>query len=244
VLDATPGLHRFVWDLRTEDPLTLTYGYFGGKLDYIEYTLPDHSIPGQTPRQQPPGALIVPGTYQAVITVDGKKYQQKLDVVLDPRVHASAADLTDQWTLANSIGAAMAASYNAYNEFDSLRIAITQRQAALKDNPQAKDRLDVLAKLQKSATEIGEGSDTAPGVGPMNRDISRYFVMVESADIKPGASAHQAASQACVALQKNLDAWRKLNQEDLAVVNKQLESAKLAALPAANGNAVPLACAP
>jgi photosystem II stability/assembly factor-like uncharacterized protein len=244
VLDATPGLHRFVWDLRTEDPLTLTYGYFGGKLDYIEYTLPDHSIPGQTPRQQPPGALIVPGTYQAVITVDGKKYQQKLDVVLDPRVHASAADLTDQWTLANSIGAAMAASYNAYNEFDSLRIAITQRQAALKDNPQAKDLLDVLAKLQKSATEIGEGSDTAPGVGPMNRDISRYFVMVESADIKPGASAHQAASQACVALQKNLDAWRKLNQEDLAVVNKQLESAKLAALPAANGNAVPLACAP
>jgi hypothetical protein len=78
----------------------------------------------------------------------------------------------------------------------------------------------------------------------MNRDISRYFVMVESADIKPGASAHQAASQACVALQKNLDAWRKLNQEDLAVVTKQLESAKLAALPAANGNAVPLACAP
>jgi len=56
----TPGLHRFVWDVRSEDPLTLTYGYFGGKLDYIEYTLPDHAIPGQTPRQQPPGALAPP----------------------------------------------------------------------------------------------------------------------------------------------------------------------------------------
>ena len=244
VLDTTPGLHRFVWDLRSEDPLTLTYGYFGGKLDYIEYTLPDHSIPGQTPRQQPPGALILPGTYEAVLTVDGKKYQQKLDVVLDPRVHASAADLADQWNLAHSIAAAMAASYNAYNEFDALRSAVVQRQAALKDNPQAKELLDTLAKLQKSATEIGEGSSEIPGLGPMNRDISRYFLMVESADIKPGPSAHQAASEGCVALRKKLEAWRKLNQEDLPAVNHQLQAAKLGALPVASPSTAPLACAP
>jgi len=84
VLDTTPGLHRFVWDVRSEDPLTLTYGYFGGKLDYIEYTLPDHAIPGQTPRQQPPGALVPPGSYEAVLTVDGKQYRQKFELVLDP----------------------------------------------------------------------------------------------------------------------------------------------------------------
>src|SRR5258705_5637332 len=153
VLDTTPGLHRFVWDVRSEDPLTLTYGYFGGKLDYIEYTLPDHAVPGQTPRQQPPGALVPPGTYEAVLTVDGKQYRQKFEVVLDPRVHASPSDLIEQWNLARTISSAMEASYNAYNEYSGLQTAIALQQTALKDNPSAKEVLDALTKLQTTASD-------------------------------------------------------------------------------------------
>jgi photosystem II stability/assembly factor-like uncharacterized protein len=241
VLPTTPGLHRFVWDLRTEDPLTLTYGYFGGKLDYIEYTLPDHSIPRQTPRQQPPGALVPPGTYQTVFTVEGKQYRQELEVVLDPRVHASTADLTQQWNVAHAIAAAMEASFNAYNDYVALQSAITVRQTALKDNPQAKELLDALAKLQKSANDVGEGAGETQGIGPMNRDISRYLVMVESADMLPAASAEKAAHEACVGLQKNLETWRKLNAEDVPVLNKQLENFHSATLPLAK-LPQPLAC--
>ena len=244
VLETTPGLHRFVWDLRTEDPLSLTYSYYGGKLDYIEYTLMDHAIPGQTPRQQPAGALIVPGTYQAVLTVDGKKYQQKLDVVLDPRVHTSIADLTEQWNLAGSLSAALAASYNSYSQYQSLRAAISQRQAALKDNPQSKELLEALSKLQNSAADIAEGKQSAPGIGPMNRDLTRYFIMIESADLKPAASAYKASGEACATLRKDLDAWRNFNQEDVPAMNKLLLAANLSALPAANAPAVTLACAP
>jgi hypothetical protein len=194
LLGTAPGLHRFVWDVRTEDPLTLTYGYFGGKLDYIEYTLPDHAIPGQTPRQQPPGALLPPGTYEAVLTVDGKQYRETFPVALDPRVHASASDLTEQWNLAHTIGAAMEASYHAYNEYSALQTAIELQQTALKANAQAKELLDALTKLQKAASDAAEGTREAPGLGPMNRDISRYFVMIESADMRPAASAQKATN--------------------------------------------------
>src|ERR1700746_1231447 len=145
VLEATSGLHRFVWNVRTEDPLTLTYGYFGGKLDYIEYTLPDHAITGQTPRQQPPGALVPPGTYEAVLTVDGKQYRQQLEVALDPRVHASSSDLQEQWNLARTISAAMGASYDAYNDYSALQAAIAGQQTALKYKPQAKELLEQLS---------------------------------------------------------------------------------------------------
>jgi len=241
VLAATPGLHRFVWNVRTEDPLTLTYGYFGGKLDYIEYTLPDHSIPGQTPRQQPPGALAPPGTYEAVLTVDGKQYRQKLDVALDPRVHASPSDLNDQWNLAQEIASAMAASYYAYNDYGALQTAIAARQTALRENPQAKELLETLGKLQKSANDVAEGAGEEQGIGPMNRDISRYFVMVESADMKPAASAQQAVHQACIALQKNLETWRKLNEENIPATNKQLEVFHSATLPIAR-LAQPFSC--
>ncbi|HEY1424305.1 MAG TPA: hypothetical protein VGF20_12675, partial [Candidatus Acidoferrum sp.] len=230
-LVTAPGLHRFVWDLRTEDPLTLTYGYFGGKLDYIEYTLPDHSIPGQTPRQQPPGALVPPGSYELVLTVDGKAYRQKLEVVLDPRIHTPGADLTEQWNLASKITAAMQASYNAYNGYAALQSAIASRVASLKDNPQGKETLEALAKLQKSAQTVGEGAGESLGIGPMNRDLSRYFIMVESADIRPAASARKAAFDACVGLQKNLETWRKLNEEDVAGLNKLLGTAHLESLP-------------
>jgi photosystem II stability/assembly factor-like uncharacterized protein len=231
VLDTSAGLHRFVWDVRAEDPLTLTYGYFGGKLDYIEYTLPDHSIPGQTPRQQPAGALVLPGSYEAVLTVDGKQYRQKFDIVLDPRVHASESDLAEQWNLAQSISKAMEASYKAYNDFAALQSQIALRQAALKDKPEAKELLDELAKIQKSANDLGEGSAESPGMGPMNRDLSRYFVMVESADLRPVASAQKVSHESCVGLQKRLALWQKLNDDDVPALNRKLEAAHLGTLP-------------
>lgn len=233
VLSTAPGLHRFVWDVRAEDPLTLTYGYFGGKLDYVEYTLPDHSVPGQTPRQQPPGALAPPGAYEAVLTVDGRQYRQKFDLVPDPRVHASASDLIEQWNLAHVISTAMEASYNTYKECAALQTAIVLRQTSLKGNAKAKDLLDALAKLQKTATDVAEGSGETPGIGPMNRDLSRYLVMIESADMRPAVSAQNASQETCVALQKNLAIWLKLNDENIPAINKQLESFHLADLPLA-----------
>ncbi|HET8966366.1 MAG TPA: hypothetical protein VFN20_09135, partial [Candidatus Acidoferrum sp.] len=231
VLQATPGLHRFIWDLRAEDPLTLTYGYFGGKLDYIEYTLPDHSIPGLTPRQQPPGPLVPPGTYTAVLKVDGKEFRQPLEVNRDPRVHTSEADLDEQWNLAASIASAMSASYATYNDFAALQSAINERAAALAGKDQAKELVETLDQLHKSALALGEGSDEKAGIGPANRDLSRFLTMVESADLKPAASARKAFMKSCAGLRENLHAWQKLNAEDVPTTNKLLQNAGLSALP-------------
>ncbi|HXT27160.1 MAG TPA: hypothetical protein VN749_20260 [Candidatus Eisenbacteria bacterium] len=233
VLQTSPGLHRFIWDLRAEDPLTLTYGYFGGKLEYIEYTLPDHSVPGLTPRQQPPGPLVPPGVYTAVLKVDGREYRQLLQVDLDPRVPTAQSDLQAQWNLAAHITAAMSASYAAYNDYAALQAAIDDRRAALVGKEQSKDVLEALERLQKSVLVLGEGSDEKGGIGPANRDLSRFLVMVESADMKPAASARKAATDSCAALQKSLQAWQKLNTDEVPGTNKLLENIHLAALPIA-----------
>ena len=57
-------MNRFVWDLRYPPPLTLPYGYYGALLGYTVYTLADHAVPTDTPRQQPQGPLVVPGKYK------------------------------------------------------------------------------------------------------------------------------------------------------------------------------------
>ena len=46
-LPKNAGLNRFTWNLRYPAPKTLRYGYFDEHLDYIEYTLADHAIPGE-----------------------------------------------------------------------------------------------------------------------------------------------------------------------------------------------------
>jgi hypothetical protein len=57
--------------------------------------------------------------------------------------------------------------------------------------------------------------------------------MIESADIRPAASAQKASHQACLALQKNLAAWKQINLETIPAVNKQLQDFHLSALPVA-----------
>jgi hypothetical protein len=90
--DALPtnrGLNRFAWNLQWPHPDALAFSFRGAPLNYIEYTLPDHAVFGNTPINQPPGPFVVPGQYEVVLTVDGKTYRQPLTVTLDPRVHVS-----------------------------------------------------------------------------------------------------------------------------------------------------------
>ena len=142
------------------------------------------------------------------------------------------------------ISAGLGLSYRAYGEYESLQAAIKDRQTKLNDKAEAKDLLEALGKLQTAASAIGDGKSDAPGIGTLNRDSSRYLVMVESADMRPPVSAQTAALEACKKLQANLEAWSKLNSGDLAAVNKQLEASHLTALPVASGKTNSLVCAP
>src|SRR5262249_26324075 len=124
-LPNAPGLNRFVWDLRYPHPQALPYTYFGALVDYTEYTLADHAIPGQTPRNQPQGPLALPGQYTVVLTVGGKQYRQPLAIKLDPRVHASEAGLAAKLDLEKRIGNEMAISFNSFNQIRALLAAVS-----------------------------------------------------------------------------------------------------------------------
>src|SRR5262249_2378583 len=44
VLPSGAGLNRFNWNLEWTHPDTLSYSFRGRPLDYVEYTLPDHTL--------------------------------------------------------------------------------------------------------------------------------------------------------------------------------------------------------
>ncbi len=129
------GMHRVAWDLRYADPPTLNYGYSGNLLDYREYTLSWHALPGQTPRTTLVGPMVLPGTYTAKLAVNGRSYTQPVTVVPDPRVPASPAALAAQFHLQQRMVAGITATYHAVNYLDQLRAELAARAAESAGKP-------------------------------------------------------------------------------------------------------------
>jgi len=215
------GVNRFVWNLRYPAPATLPFSYGGELLEYTEYTLADHTVPGETPREQPQGPFIVPGKYSVELRYNGQTFRQPLTVELDPRVHASAEDLIEQRDLALSIARGMKASYDAYMQVAALRKELGDTQAA-KAEPKAKEQA---GKLEKKIEALEKGTDAVPGFGLVNRDLGRLIFSLESADMRPTQSMRRVIQESCDALDKDLLAWKQFNEQDVVQFNRTFKSA-------------------
>jgi photosystem II stability/assembly factor-like uncharacterized protein len=230
VLTKAAGVNRFVWDLRYPPPMTLPYGYDGKLLEFTEYTLADHAIPGLTPRQQPRGPLVVPGKYTVELRSAGRTLRQPLTIKLDPRVTASQSDLIEQRNLALRISRGMKSSYNSYQQVAALRKELAERQKAMNGDG-LKTTKEAAEALEKKIDRIEKGSNIAPGFGPVNRDLARLIFSVESADIRPVEVVRSAVQQNCDALDKDLVQWKQLNEQDIPSFNAMLVESKATALP-------------
>lgn len=89
ILPASAGAHRFCWDLHY-DPLD------------IEPTFPISAVYKNTP-PDPTSPWVMPGTYTARLTVDGKVQTQTFTVKMDPRVKTAVKDLQLQHDLSKSL---------------------------------------------------------------------------------------------------------------------------------------------
>ena len=238
VLTTHAGLNRFVWDLRYPHPQALTYGYFGKHLDYFEYTLPDHAIPGQTPRYQPQGPLVVPGKYEVVLTINGQEHRHTLTVLPDPRVHASLADFQAQLALEQKLARAMDTSYAAWQQVHAVRSELGTDGKSLT----AKDDTDSAKKLDNALGDLEDGTAQKAGFGPLNRDLGRLMTMAGSGDSRPAQTLYSAAEDACSALSQALAQWQQLNQHELPAFNTVLQKNGKPALPLTK--ALPAGCTP
>jgi hypothetical protein len=66
------------------------------------FDYPIAAIPHDTPKT-PQGMWVLPGTYQARLTVGGRAYRQAVVVKMDPRVKTLPADLQVQWKRSKAV---------------------------------------------------------------------------------------------------------------------------------------------
>ena len=154
-----------------DPPPALQYSYYGNALDYLEYTLSDHAVVGETPREQTLGPLAVPGEYTATLVIGDQKFEQPFTMTIDPRVHASLADLTLQFESALRIGAGLKSSYYAFNDAISFRKNVADRaktlDAGLKARPDTKEAADAVKEMESQLEIILTGTTKDPGIGPI-----------------------------------------------------------------------------
>jgi photosystem II stability/assembly factor-like uncharacterized protein len=136
---ATPGIHRFVWDLRYAPPSAFDHEY------------PIAAIVHDTPRE-PRGVFAPPGRYVVKLHAGGRTYAQPLRLVMDPRVTTPPSELRAQFALGSRIVAAMDRSY-----------ALAERAASRHARARAA-RLRKLNGTLAQLLDVVEGADAAPTV--------------------------------------------------------------------------------
>ena len=234
VLATGAGMHRVNWDLRYPDPPTLNYGYFGSLLDYREYTLNWHATPGHTFRSTIVGMMVLPGTYVATLTVDGKRYTQPITIVRDPRVNVPAAALAAQFRLQQRMVAGLTASYNGVNYVEALRLALAERRAQSAGKAQAAQIASLAQSLDAALVPLA-----ANGFGIVHRDLGRRYSDQFIADAMPTPSVIAGVDEPCKQLDATIAALRKLQSTSVAELNTLLTSSGLAQLPAWSPPAAP-----
>ena len=167
-LSKDAGLNRFVWDLRYDPPQALNFSYYGGLLDYIEYTLSDHALPADTPREQTLGPLAIPGQYEVFFIGNGTVMKQPLTITLDPRVHVSQADLEAQLLAVKRIDSGLAASTKAFQSIANLRAAIADRLKTLGVKLEEKPNADRISAAMNDSEKPEEKAkdENAPAANP------------------------------------------------------------------------------
>jgi hypothetical protein len=155
-------------------------------------------VPHDTPRT-PQGPLALPGTYTVRLTADGKVLIAPLTIKMDPRVHATEADLeglfVEQSKLAAVVSKSAAAELEVHSAREQLEALSKSVQPAIKDTPALKEAVDKLDKelgdLLK-APEKPEGGDNEPGLDAVVQESAGLYEEVGRADAAPTAAQTMA----------------------------------------------------
>jgi hypothetical protein len=104
----TPGVHRYVWDMRYADAHGIEGGTFlaGGNLR---------------------GPVAVPGNYQVRLKAGSQTLTQPLRIVADPKSQAATADLREQFDLLIAIRDKVSATHDAVNDIRKLLVTLPEQ---------------------------------------------------------------------------------------------------------------------
>jgi len=183
ILAATPGMHRFVWDLRYAPP------------DSPHHEYPISAIWGDTPRY-PLGPLVLPARYAVRLTVNGVAMTVPLEIRMDPRVTTSPVGLEQQFRASKAVYDAMNRTAEALRELQALR--------------KTKPDDAALAELEGASTGRRRGGGSEDSFSGLNTRLEVLLDLLQSTDAAPTDTALAAVEKELAAAKELLSRWEAI----------------------------------
>lgn len=177
ILSAEKGSHRFVWDMH--------YAPLNVPASYPISAVYNNTAPNET------SPWVMPGSYVARLTADGKTYSQSFTIKMDPRVKTSLADLQQQHDLSLMVYNDRLQTLNALKELNDLKRQIKERLpdatgAAITDL----NACDTLVTSLQSNQRDGRQS-----FGSLNSSFASIFNVLQEADVAQTSQVVSAAKE-------------------------------------------------
>jgi photosystem II stability/assembly factor-like uncharacterized protein len=219
-LSTEPGMHRFLWDFHLTPVPGVTPGYPIAAV--YKNTAPEATSP-----------WAMPGTYTVVLTVGGKRYEQPLKLVMDPRVKTSMADLGeqfksskqlyDEWLALNAIGDQVR---RLRGQLTDVRSRITD--ATLKAHVDAlAEKLQALAGAGGGGFGGGGGAQARATIGSTSGRVRTLFNLIEEVDVAPTPQVTSAIPEVLKDSQGLQENWRAISSQDIPALDRELRAAGL-----------------
>jgi photosystem II stability/assembly factor-like uncharacterized protein len=210
VLSDKPGLHRFFWDLHGE-PLP------DAKSEYPMSAVYRETAP------QPTAPWVTPGDYSVVLTAGGKSFTQPLTVKMDPRIKASAAELTKQFHLSKALSELRAALQPIGKSYDAL-VAELEKAKERAGEARVKQTLENLRKkLEEFANPEAVRSGELLELDVLNK-VKKLFSDLQDVDAAPTPQQEIAVGELHRDTRSVMERWRSVPPE-VTALNAQLQAA-------------------
>ena len=216
-LTADAGLNRFVWDLRYEGATKVPKApLWGGNTN---------------------GPVALPGSYQVKLTVLGKSYTAPLEVITDPRLNTSAADLNKQFDLLMKIRDQVTLTDETIIQIRDLREQInTVNKHVGSDN---KTVIDAGKTLDKKMTEIEEALIQTKAVSSqdvlnfpirVNNHLVALSGVVSSAETAPTQQSYEVFDMLSKQVNDQIVKWKEIVATDVPAYNNLVKQQDVPAL--------------
>ena len=222
VLSASPGHHRFLWDMQYPQVPGMSTGPDA-----------DQAVPYNTPSVST-APWVMPDTYTVRLIAGGKTFSEPLKIVMDPRVKTLRAELEEQFTAAKSIYDEIMRATAAIHEItvlhDQLKVRADQTPVAAAANS-IESKLDAISGVGGRGGRGGRGAPAGPAnLSTVRLGLARIEKEIENADQAPTEAQVEAWHLTAQPLAGLLDQWQQLKKTDLKALNEQLARKHLALL--------------
>jgi photosystem II stability/assembly factor-like uncharacterized protein len=210
-IPAKAGANLFVWDLRYGPPVKIPAAIYD--------------------EGDPVGPLVMPGKYQARLTVEGKTSTAAIDVKLDPRVKTSTQDLQKQFDLMLKLRDRQEEMNRAILAIRDLRVQLNMVEKRLAPRAEAKSIVEQSSALRKKIGALEEeliqvnskaSEDELNYPTKMNSWLGYLQGAVDSADTQPTEGEWGVFAELNQKLDAHLAKWHEVVSTDVPALNEAM----------------------